>query len=161
QSMIEKFIAALGWILDVHIPPEVGQIIQNSLVAEWSSGNAKTISEAQKFVSFYDQVSMLNLETRDAIREEHQAEFVASLRAQGNDSTHTLIFLYDRTNIPMAMGTPPLTREIANCYFDLIGLVQSLQMGVEWRPLPDQVKLSYTQVLATQYPVLHPAQQAW
>ena len=161
QSLADKFTSALAWILDVNIPAELAGQIRASLAADWKKGDAKTIEETQQFAAFFEQISVLNVETRDALREEHQPQFVAGIRQQHDPVAAALIRLYDRANAPIAMGNPPLTREIANCYFDLMGLIHALRQGFEWQPLPEPMKLAYAHVLATQYPTLPPEQQAW
>jgi hypothetical protein len=160
-GMVRKYVAFWDWILDVRVPDALAQQIQIALVSAWGAGDEATITSTQQLNTFFDQVSTQNVETRDAIREEHQAQFVNSLRMAAVPTAQTLVNLYDHANAPIAQGNPPLTQEIANCYYDLIALVQSLQSGLQWQPLPDHVKAGYTKVLASQYAGLHPAQQAW
>ncbi len=161
RHVVQSFVAALSWILDVVIPPDVERLIEAVLVDDWRKEDQEDITATLEFAGTFQQVSAKNVETRDAIREEHQAEVVAKLRRETEPFAVALVQLYDAANAPIAMGNPPLTREIANCYFDLIGLLQALQHGLQWHPLPDHVKLSYVEVLASQYPSLPPAQQTW
>jgi hypothetical protein len=163
EVLIPRLIAALMWILDVQIAPAFADLLQQSMAPDWGkAGLAETPADVERFVLFYEQqVCLLDQESRDAIREQHQPEFVAALRSNTDRSSILLLLLYDKAHMPLAMGDPPLTREVAHCYFDLISLVQALQVGVEWHPLPDDAKQAYTRVLATQYPALDQSQQAW
>jgi hypothetical protein len=72
-----------------------------------------------------------------------------------------LIALYDAANLPMAAGTPPLTREMADCYLDLSGFISALVQNREWIPFSDEVKAALMQQLASQYPLLTPQEQGW
>jgi len=159
RAILADAISALEWILDVQIPPAVRAPVESSIVSSWRSGD--DIGGVLQFVETYRSVHAQNVETRDAIREENQAAVVASLRAQPGPAVAQLIALYDAANAPIAWGNPPLTHEIANCYFDLMGFVHSLAANTEWLPLPDQIRDTYAQMLAAQYSSLPPPVQAW
>ncbi len=162
RSMTTRVVAWIEWILDVRLPLEVRRMVEAGCISDWREGRQGEIAGHLQVLQFQEALEPQNQETRDAIREEHQPAIVAALRAQAQDPTAAaLITLYDQANAPIAPGSPPLTREMASCYLDLIGFLASLHSTEEWQPLPEPHRSYHVQVLAAQYAALPPAQHAW
>jgi len=69
--------------------------------------------------------------------------------------------LYDAANAPIAAGPPPLTHEIALCYFNLFAFYRALVSDKEWKPLPEMARSDYTRKLAALYPEMPSPSKQW
>ncbi|HMD35865.1 MAG TPA: hypothetical protein VKH42_12895 [Vicinamibacterales bacterium] len=161
EALVRRVAEAFAWILDVAIPAQVIALMAGAMLRDAGHDDQASLASLMQLVQLYESVKPQNKETRDAVREMHQPGIVAALRQGDEDATRALLALYDAANAPIAAGNPPLTREIANCYLDLLGFVQSLRMNVDWQPLPEAMRGMQLQVIASQYPMLPPPTQAW
>lgn len=161
SAMCAQLVAALEWLLDVAIPPQLRALMQKEMTDTLSKNDQTEIEGLMKLIQLHQGLLPQPPEVRTAVREMHQPEIVAALRAGPDQVNRMLVALYDAANAPIAQGNPPLTREMANCYLDLIGFVQSLAMNAEWHPLPEAMRGQQIQMLSVQYPFMPPQQQAW
>jgi hypothetical protein len=156
--------AAFTWILDV---PDRGTAVAEvfKIYRKWVMDADSGTSRPDEFewvwrlIQLYRSIKGQNLETRDAVREEHQAKIIATMRA--DEKMAPLVELYDAANAPIASGDPPLTREIANCYLDFVTFKHAIAANTEWNPLSTEARAHYTQILATQYPSLPQQYREW
>ena len=160
RAMVTDYVAFFEWQLDVKVTADLYELIEADCTEGWQTGNREALNRFGIAMSIYYDVVKREVEQRDAMREERQAEFVKGLRVL-NPSAAGLIALYDTANLPIASGNPPLTRECANCYFDLLALAQSPPNSTKWEPLPDTIRAIYTQLLAAEYPSMAPGVQQW
>jgi hypothetical protein len=68
--------------------------------------------------------------------------------------TKALLQLYDAANAPLAPGSPPLTRESADCYMDMMTFIQAEVMNMAARSLPQEIREAWFHQLISEYPGL-------
>lgn len=156
------FVAALEWLLDIKIPTKSAASIKADVAK--SADDPEEKEGCELLVKLHREALRRDAPARDALREKVQPAIVASLRAsdlQRSPGWRAALDLYDAANAPIADGQPPLTHEIAQCYFNLHAFYQALVSDEEWKPLPEMARSDYTRQLAELYPGLPSTAKQW
>lgn len=159
EGVLKQLGALLEWILDVPLTPEIWQQLESSIRLDTNS--SQDIEGVGLGLQLHESISTQDIDTLEYVRELHQPAFVADLRAQGDDLCRALVAAYDRANPPIAQGSPPLTKEVADAYLGVLSLVDALMENRAWTPMSEQVKTAFAEQLADSYPQMSPQQQAW
>lgn len=156
------FVAAVEWMLDVKIPTKSAASIKADVAAGVDDPEEKRGCEAM--IELHRTALRRDAPARDALREKLQPAFVASIRTsdlQSSPGLKAALDLYDAANAPIAAGPPPLTHEIALCYFNLLAFYQALVSDEQWKPLPEMARSDYTLKLAALYPEMPSPSKQW
>lgn len=162
MDLASAMVAALEWLLDIQIPTKSAASIRADVAAAADDPEAKAGCEV--IVNLHREALRRDAPARDALREKVQPAIVASLRAsdlQRFPGWKASLDLYDAANAPIAAGQPPLTHEIAQCYFNLLAFHQALVSNEEWKPLPELARGDYTRKLAERYPGMPSTSKQW
>lgn len=157
-----EVVAALEWLLDIKIPTKPAASIKADVAKGADDPEEKAGCEA--IANLHREALRRDALARDALREQLQPGFVASIRASDLPSSpgfKAALDLYDAANAPIAAGPPPLTHEIALCYFNLFAFYQALVSDKEWKPLPEKARSDYTRKLAALYPEMPSPSKQW
>lgn len=160
-AVLQDLRDALGWGLAAAIPDTAWAEVAPGVDEEWSGPHGPVRHELSTVVDVHQLAATQGQDVAVYLRELHQPELVAVLRADGRPWAQRLIELYDDAHPPLAPGDPPLTQEVADSYLAILSFVDALMEHRAWTPLEEATRRQFTDQMARQYPGLDPAQQAW
>ncbi len=142
---LEKYIAATSYVFDLNRNAAVERALRESL--------AKPSDELRRYVEsmmqLHDDLARMPLKQRQTVRELLRYKALGEQRkkaAQGDADAAWLVGEFDRQHPAIAPADPPLTRETAAAYFEMLQYVAS--------PLADGGRDSVIAQIAAEYPAM-------
>ena len=121
QEMVDRYNLFFEWLLDAPMTQEQRQRIQDAVVADWKAGRSTEIQTAVKIVQAQEQIEQKTESERDLLRASMQPKVLDPLRKQpDNESARWVLALYDNAHKPIATGTVPLTRQMADSFIEML-----------------------------------------
>jgi hypothetical protein len=157
---LDRFTYFVEWLLDVPLTQQQKQLVATSFVEAWEKQDAEEIQGYVDTLDLEAQVSALPKEDRLLVREQVQPQVLELLRNQPNDEgARWLLGIYEAGHQPLAEGNPPLTRQMADAYVELMCFMLSEVIG---EPLPASPELrdALAASLKASYPQLTAEEQA-
>ncbi len=160
RQMVDKAARLFEWMLDARLTEEQYQQFQDSLVDSWRRQNRVEIADTLGVVKLYDDLGQKSEAEREAMRQIACNEYLELMRQTPNDVlSQWVLAIYYSAHTPIANGSPPLTRQVADAYSEVLSFMISEVVGGEsFKPGKD-FKDKLAGSLATQYSSLSPAQQ--
>ena len=160
REMVDKGARLFEWLLDARLTEEQHQQFQDSLVRSWQDRDRAAMDGTLGVLQFHDALGLKSEAERTAMREVLQAQYLDAMRQAPNDVLSKWVLdIYYSAHTPIARGNPPLTRQVADAYAEVICFMFSEVLGGEaFRPGKDY-KDKLAESLAAQYPGLNPDRQ--
>lgn len=156
-----ELLAMLSWLLQV-APPDDMQRRASELVADlWQQDQAARQFLLEVCRPAFQQCQAMPEEMAEVWREQAQPGLVAALRSATSELAARFVAEYDRANAPLAVGEPPLTREIADAFVDVLAFIDGITSGSEPIAPPAPVRDLWISRMAASWPRLLPQVRAW
>jgi hypothetical protein len=144
----EKYIATTCYIFDLQRTPAIERTLRDSLVKP-GEDRRRNVESVMKL---HDDLAQMPATQRQAVRELVRFKALGEQRkkaAQGDAEAAWLVGEFDRQHPAITMSDPPLTRETAAAYFEMLRYVAS--------PLASGGKDAVIAKIASEYPAMQAA----
>jgi hypothetical protein len=96
QSMVDKTVALLKWVLEVEISGEHQSKLQQVMIRAWQTGNKGEMKSALEIVDIHDKLVRMSAKEREARRDPLQQAVLKNLRNDPDDEmSRILVSLVD------------------------------------------------------------------
>ena len=157
----DEVIAMMLWLLEIELPVDYVAHARDLLADLWAADDQTRTFVTDVCHPQYQQWRALHEALADSFREQAQPGLVAALRSGGSEFAALLLDQYDRVNAAMAPGEPPLTREIADAFVDVLAFVEAVAQGVEPGPPDPRDRDGWVTQMARAWPGLQPEVRGW
>jgi tetratricopeptide (TPR) repeat protein len=147
------------WGLGLQLTDRERDELRLSLVETWQGGEKAAIQGVVDLLQFDKQVSELTDAERAAQREAVEAALLEQFRASPEEEgSKWFLGAYERAHKAIAEGTPPLTRQAADAYLEMLTFMLGEAAGQSGVAADQATRESFAAGLAEQYKGL-PAEQ--
>ena len=159
QGMIAEFLGFMEWLLDVPLTVEQRTDVGTGMVEFWKTGDDQEKQGTLNVLAVADQIGQRTEAERALLRETLQAQLLEALRQMPEDPTAKwMLGIYEAGHQPIAAGDPPLTRQVADAFAELMCFMIGQVIGQEV-PVPDDYREAAAELLSTTYPDMAAEQQ--
>jgi hypothetical protein len=164
QQTLDQFVGFFVWALDAPLTATQRQDLQDAAVQAFSSNDQASMSTVTQMASVYQQLAQVGETQRIQLRNQLQPQLLDQARAQPNDEfSRWLLDVYASAHQPIAAGTPPLTRQVADAnaevtYF-LLQVVATGDASIDGLKLGQALLDNWASSLAQDYPSYSAQQQ--
>ncbi len=149
-----------GWMLGVSLTEGQRDAIRDDLVGSWRKKDQEEIDGTLQILKLRDEVAKLNDTERELVRAQLETELLAQLRQQPDEPTAKWVLgVYEAAHAPIAPGDPPLTRQAADAYAEVLAFVINEVAGGEPVAADQAFRDAFAEALVTGYPSFEPSQQ--
>jgi len=155
--MVDGLGDFFAWVLEAPLTVEQRETVRQGLIELWQSGAKADIDPMVQALRAQAEVRKHPAAERDLIREQVQPELLAELRKQpDNEAAKWLLGIYGSAHTPIAAGDPPLTRQVADAYAEVLLFMISQVLG-NGLQANAEVKDQFAKALVNDYPNYDPA----
>jgi len=159
QGMIDRFAGFMEWLLDVPLTTGQRDDVATGLVHSWQTGDAEEKQGVVNVLSLAEQVAQREEAERALVREQLQALLLQQVRQMPDDpAAQWMLAVYEAGHQPIADGQPPLTRQMADAFAELMCFMIGEVVGQEV-PTPPEFRTAAADLLAARYVELEPQGQ--
>jgi len=164
QQTLDQFVGFVVWVLDAPLTETQRQDLQDTAVQAFSGNDQASMSTITQMAGAYQQLAQVSETQRIQLRDQLQPQLLDQARAQPNDEfSRWLLDVYASAHQPIAAGTPPLTRQVADAnaevtYF-LLQVVATGDASINGLKLGPALLDSWASSLAHDYPSYSAPQQ--
>ncbi|GAB4459798.1 MAG: hypothetical protein OHK0029_22880 [Armatimonadaceae bacterium] len=122
EELIDKYERMICFFLDIKLTPAQRAHLRKQLKEAWSGGDPETIQGTQETAKLHDQLWAMPEAERNLVRLKALPNVVKQLQEnvrQGKGNDKWLWEIYLKAHPPLAMGNPPLTRQIVDAMIDI------------------------------------------
>ncbi len=131
-EMVDKGVRLFEWLLDAKLTDEQYQQFKESLERSWKTQNKDEITGTLDVLKFYDDLGRRSEAERNAVRESLQGKYLEAMRQMpGSVLAQWVLAIYYSAHTPIAVGNPPLTRQVADAYAEVNCFIISEVVGGE------------------------------
>jgi hypothetical protein len=157
ESMVSRFTAYLGWVLQISLTQPLKDSLRAALLEDWKQ--PKEIKSDMDFLNWQVDMAGRSNEEKEYFRSRAEPEIIKSMRVdRGNPAAPWIVAAYDAAHPSIAAGNPPLTRQAADAFTELLCFMHN-QGGGPRQEANQALKDSNAQLLAQNYPKLSSEQQ--
>jgi tetratricopeptide (TPR) repeat protein len=128
--MVDRLAGFFEWVLEAPLTAQQRTDLTDQLVQAWRKGDTAQIDGMAQILAVEAQISQHPPAERDLLREQMQPALLAELRKQPNDEGGRWVLgIYESSHTPIAAGDPPLTRQVADAYAEVLAFVISQVLG--------------------------------
>jgi hypothetical protein len=160
RGMVNKAANFFDWLLDAKLTVEQRQQFQDSVVRSWKNQNQDEIQSTVNVIKFSDDLEKKSPEERELYRVQLRTKFLELMRQSPNDVlSQWVLTIYDSAHKPIARGNPPLTRQDADAYAEVVSFMITEVMGKKGFNPDRKFKDDLTQYLVGSYGNMTPEEQ--
>jgi PDZ domain len=173
KDLVNREAQFYEWLLDAQLTTEQRSELQEALIGKWNSHRQDHINTDLKVMNQWDGLKKLSPEDQDVTREKLRALYLDMIRQASRQTPNFkwgqwVLNVYDSAHRPIANGDPPLTRQVADAYAELISFMVSeclhqaafqanrqfkdqlaQSLATTWSAYPPQAQRSLSQLPAT------------
>lgn len=160
-GMAQQFLRFFEWVLEAPFTVQQRELVARELVEAWVAQDAGTISATVDVVETAAQIAALDENQQDFMLTQLQPAVLEQLRASApeDEGAAWLLAIYDAAHVPIAEGTPPLTRQVSDAYAEVLAFMIGELLGQPLQP-DDEIRQSLAESLVAEYAGLAPEGQA-
>jgi hypothetical protein len=152
ESMVSRFTSYLGWVLQIRLTQPLRDNLRAVLLEDWKQ--PKEIKSDMDFLNWQIAMGPLTNEEQEYFRSRAEPEIIKAMRVdRGNPAAPWIVAAYDAAHPSIAAGNPPLTRQAADAYTELLCFIRNLAGGPR-QEANQALKDSNAQLIAQKYPTL-------
>jgi hypothetical protein len=112
---VDHFVGFFMWVLDAPLTQTQRQDLEDAAVQTWRSGESTSVAAIVQMADAYQKLARLGETQRIQLRDQLQPQLLDQARSQPDDEfSRWLVDVYTSAHMPIASGTPPLTREVSD-----------------------------------------------
>jgi hypothetical protein len=152
ESMVSRFTSYLGWVLQIRLTQPLKDNLRAALLEDWKQ--PKEIKSDMDFLNWQVDMANRSNEEKEYFRSKAEPEIIKAMRMdRGNPAAPWIVAAYDASHPSIAAGNPPLTRQAADAYTELLCFIRN-QTGGPRQEANQALKDSNAQLIAQKYPKL-------
>jgi hypothetical protein len=160
RDMVDKGVRLFEWLLDARLTEEQYKQFETSVRNTWTGGDSKEIADTVNILKIYAELDKKTEAERTAVRESMSSQYLDLMRSTPDaPGSKWALDIYYSAHKPIAAGNPPLTRQAADAYAEVLSFMIGEVVGdTSYKP-DKEYKDLLAKSLTAQYSGLSPARQ--
>ncbi|MBI3181695.1 MAG: hypothetical protein HYZ28_06095 [Myxococcales bacterium] len=152
EEVVGRFTEFFEWALDVQLTDEQRELVRQDLSDSWRKKDKESITGVLDTVARQKDFAQLSRTDRELVRQQLTTELIDELRKTPNDPlARWVLQVYESAHQPIAEGRPPLTRQSADAFVEVLCFMVSEALGSSFKP-DRALKDAWAASLAKDYP---------
>src|ERR1039457_1050685 len=128
ESMVSRFTSYLGWVLHIRLTQPLKDNLRATLLEDWKQ--PKEIKSDMDFLNWQVDMAHRSPEEREYFRSKAEPGIIKAMRVdRGNPAAPWIVAAYDAAHPSIAAGNPPLTRQAADAFTELLCFIRNQGSG--------------------------------
>jgi hypothetical protein len=132
---LDETLDFLEWLLQTPLTADQKKTVETELRGYWKNKNQHEIEGITELLTARDQLGQLKPAERDLVREAISEGALEEWRKdQNSPSARMILGIYDNAHKPIAVGSPPLTRQAVDAFAEFIFFAAGQTAGTTATP---------------------------
>lgn len=160
RDVVDKSVRLYEWLLDAKFTEQQYKDYEKGLIATWRLNDPVLIASYIDVLKLHAQLGRKTQAERDSVRENFCTMYMEKMRQSPDlPEAKWALGIYYSAHTPIAKGNPPLTRQAADAYAEVMSFMINEVVGGDVLRADTAYKNELATSLAAQYERLAPARQ--